>query len=159
MLASHLNSRESREYCLRTSIALIIIAYQAALSGCKSTSPEGRCGLPDLCSPTVMSDPFPCDQNVPPKGVDIAHYGYTRPQWRVLASNTPQCCVVAESASTPLSEQTPTSVQPIETAMPTIVPAPQVTLSSFASPPIPTTGFQPYPMPDGVPLLEPLPVR
>lgn len=156
MLASHLNSRE---YCLRTSFVLIIIAYQAALSGCKSTSPEGRCGLPDLCSPTVMIDPFPCDQNVPPKGVNIAHYGYTRPQWRVLTSNAPHCCVVSESASTSLSEQTPISVQPIETAMPTIAPAPQATQLSFDSPLIPTTEFQPYTLPDGGPLLEPLPMQ
>jgi len=109
--------RNSRAYSYRTSVFLIIIAVQAVQTGCKSRAPQGRCGLPDLCSPTVMHDPFPSDQNVPPKGVDMGHYGYSRPQWRVLTSRDQFCCLESESpcATTrpaPAMQQAPASTSP-----------------------------------------------
>ena len=113
--------RNSRAYSYRTSVFLIIIAVQAVQTGCKSRAPQGRCGLPDLCSPTVMHDPFPSDQNVPPKGVDMGHYGYSRPQWRVLTSRDQFCCLVSESPCATTREISPASAMQ---ESPALAPAP-----------------------------------
>jgi hypothetical protein len=135
--------------CHRASVVLIIIISQAVLSGCKSRAPQGRCGLPDLCSPTVMNDPFPNDQNVPPKGVDMAHYGYSRPQWRVLTSRDQFCCLVSEQACAATWEQSPSSaLQEVPTpapaaqqpTAPALPPAPVL-------PPAPATTSQQPPAP------------
>jgi hypothetical protein len=145
MLAKHMSLHV---FALRASLALACISGSVALTGCKTTAPAGRCGLPDLCSPTVMNDPFPEDQHVPPKGVDFAHYGYTRPQWRVLTSRDSVCCVAAEQPCVPgLFEQIPepvhsiqgqfpfepfpTTEQPPEGITPSILPATKYTLSTF----------------------------
>ncbi len=112
--------QKSGGFCFTAAIVLIFIANQAVLTGCRSTAPAGRCGLPDLCAPTVMEDPFPADQNVPPKGVDFAHFGYTRPQWRVLTSRESVCCVATEPSGPALIEQLPAAMQSTEGVMPSV---------------------------------------
>jgi len=167
MLASNQNSREM---CFRASLVLTLIAYQTVLTGCRSAVPAGRCGLPAPCTPTVMNDPFPNDQNVPPKGVDIAHYGYVRPQWRVLTSRESICCVESAPAIHTIFEQIPTPQQPTESMLPfqpssasipsaesgqpILAPATQYQLSTYGKASIAVTEFQPYHFPLGGSLLR-----
>lgn len=113
------------------SIALTLIIGQASLTGCKSALPKGRCGLRPLCSPVVMEDPFPYDENVPPKGVDFAHYGYSRPQWRVLNSRDADCCVAAEPTYPCLIEQVPLSSKETDSVPTSVTPASQYIFSTY----------------------------
>lgn len=132
MFSTRQNSGAS---CHKASVVLVIIISQAVLSGCKSRAPQGRCGLPDLCSPTVMYDPFPSDQNVPPKGVDMGHYGYSRPQWRVLTSRDQFCCLLSEPACASTWEQSPSSaLQEVQTPAPAVQQPPAPALQPIAAP-------------------------
>lgn len=76
--------------------AALLGSVLLASTGC--STPPGRCGMPGLCDPVAMTDPFPNDQCVPPKGVDPGHSGYTRPAWRVLDDRDPVCCFPTTAA-------------------------------------------------------------
>jgi hypothetical protein len=69
-----------------------LLAGSATLAAVGCSTPPGRCGIPDLCDPVVMADPFPKDQCVPPKGVNPGHSGFTPTQWRVIEQRPSICC-------------------------------------------------------------------
>ena len=86
----------------------------SALVGCGT--PQGRCGIEDLCGPVIAEDPFPKDRCVPPKGVDRGNFGYVRPQWRVLEAPDAICCGHTERVDlTEYLEAEPELAPPIET--------------------------------------------
>ena len=84
------HSRRARRI-VTNCLALLV----AGAAGCNCYEPRNaRCGLGDPCSPVALEDPFPDDQCVPPKHVDPDHYGYVRPNWRVLGERYSPCCPV-----------------------------------------------------------------
>lgn len=80
----------------RSPIAVTATLLGLALVATGCSIPTGRCGVEDECSPIRMHDPFRHDQCVPPKGTDPGHFGYARPQWRVLDERMASCCAVTE---------------------------------------------------------------
>lgn len=81
--------------CTRTRQCWLTIGLLAVACGCRQHGPVGRCGLPELCDPVVLEDPLPNDCCVPMKGVNPTHFGYSRPQWRVLGDRNAICCTPA----------------------------------------------------------------
>lgn len=76
------------------AVTTSLVGLALVATGC--SVPAGRCGIEDECSPIRMHDPFRHDRCVPPKGTDPGHFGYARPQWRVLDDRVANCCSVTE---------------------------------------------------------------
>ncbi len=91
-------ARAAKRASTATACWLAMVA-PILLCGCHHLKPARapRCGIPELCDPAVRCDPFPDDMCVPPKSVDPGHFGYVRPQWRVLGDRASLCCTPSDA--------------------------------------------------------------